>query len=61
MTSPLGFKVRVGCALFSFVDVNVMSYPKTDLLTASITAVSLSHMHQQKWELPRIRKGNHPH
>ena len=65
--SPLGFKARVGSALFTiFAEANVMYIPQDSplvlhLLTSWQPACSrsLPHMHVQRWDLAQIRTCNH--
>ena len=64
--SPLGFKARVGSALFAiFAEVNVMYIPQDSplvlhLLTSwrPVRSQSLPHMHVQRWDLARFRMCN---
>ena len=66
VTSPLGFKARVGSALFAiFAEANVMYIPQDSplvlhLLTSWQPACnrSLPHMHVQRWDLAQIRTCN---
>ena len=59
VTSPLGFKARVGSALFAiFVEANVMYIPQDSPLVLHLLASwqpvcsqSLPHMHVQRWNL----------
>ena len=59
MTSPLGFKARVGSALFAiFAEVNVMYIPQDSPLVLHLPTSwrpacsrSLPHMHVQRWDL----------
>ena len=63
MTSPLGFKARVGSALFDiFAEVNVMYIPQDSPLVLHlptswrpVRSQSLPHMHVQRWDLARFR------
>ena len=58
MTSPLGFKARVGSALFAiFAEANVMYIPQDSPLVLHLPTScrparsrSLPHMHVQRWE-----------
>ena len=64
--SPLGFKARVGSALFAIsAEVNVMHIPQDStlvlhLLTSwrPVRSWSLPHMHVQRWDLAQIRTYN---
>ena len=66
MTSPLGFKARVGSALFAiFVEANVMYIPQDSPLVLHLLTSwqpahsrSLPHMHVQRWDLARFRTCN---
>ena len=66
VTSPLGFKARVGSALFAiFAEANVMYIPPDSplvlhLLTSWQPACSrsLPHMHVQRWDLAWFRTCN---
>ena len=61
--SPLGFKARVGSALFTiFAEANVMYIPQNSpqvlhLPTSwrLVRSRSLPHMHVQRWDLARFR------
>ena len=63
VTSPLGFKARVGSALFAiFVEANVMYIPQDSPLVLHlptswwpVRSRSLPHMHVQRWDLARFR------
>ena len=63
MTSPLGFKARVGSALFAiFAEVNVMYIPQDSPLVLHLPTSwrpghsrSLPHMHVQRWDLAQFR------
>ena len=63
MTSPLGFKARVGSALFAiFAEANVMYIPQDSPLVLHLPTSwrpaysrSLPHMHVQRWDLARFR------
>ena len=67
--SPLGFKARVGSALFTcFTEPNIMYIPRDPPLVLHLLSLdswqrsqSLSHMHQPRWYLAQIRTGNHQH
>ena len=62
VTSPLGFKARVGSALFAiFAEVNVMYIPQDSPLVLHlptswqpVRSRSLPHMHVQRWDLAQI-------
>ena len=66
VTSPLGFKARVGSALFAiFAEVNVMYIPQDSPLVLHLPTSwrparsrSLPHMHVQRWDLAQIRTCN---
>ena len=66
--SPLGFKVRVDSALFTFCrgEYNVHSPRSTSGAThgrhrgGQQCSQSLPHMHQPRWDLARIQTSNHP-
>ena len=66
MTSPLGFKARVGSALFAmFAEANVMYIPQDSPLVLHLPTSwrparsrSLPHMHVQRWDLAQIRTCN---
>ena len=66
MTSPLGFKARVGSALFAiFAEANVMYIPQDSPLVLHlptswrpVRSQSLPHMHVQRWDLAQIRTCN---
>ena len=66
VTSTLGFKARVGSALFAiFVEANIMYIPQDSLLVLHLPtswrpacSQSLSHMHVQRWDLAQIRTCN---
>ena len=66
MTSPLGFKARVGSALFAiFAEANVMYIPQDSPLVLHLPTSwrlarswSLPHMHVQGWDLAQIRTCN---
>ena len=66
VTSPLGFKARVGSALFAiFVEANVMYIPQDSPLVLHLPTSwqpacsrSLLHMHVQRWDLAQIRTCN---
>ena len=61
--SPLGFKARVGSALFAiFAEANVMYIPQDSPLVLHLPTSwrparsrSLPHMHVQRWDLARFR------
>ena len=63
VTSPMGFKARVGSALFAiFAEANVMYIPQDSPLVLHLTtswqpahSQSLPHMHVQRWDLARFR------
>ena len=63
VTSPLGFKARVGSALFAiFAEANVMYIPQDSPLVLHLPTSwrpacsrSLPHMHVQRWDLARFR------
>ena len=63
VTSPLGFKARVGSALFTiFAEANVMYIPQDSPLVLHLLTSwwlarsrSLPHMHVQRWDLAQIR------
>ena len=63
MTSPLGFKARVGSALFAiFAEANVMYIPQDSPLVLHLPTSwrparsrSLPHMHVQRWDLAQFR------
>ena len=65
--SPLGFKARVGSALFTiFAEANVMYIPQESPLVLHLPTSwrparsrSLPHMHVQRWDLAQIRTCNH--
>ena len=62
VTSPLGFKARVGSALFAiFAEANVMYIPQDSPLVLHLLTSwwparsrSLPHMHVQRWDLAQI-------
>ena len=64
--SPLGFKARVGSALFAFfAEANVMYIPQDSPLVLHLLTSwwparsrSLPHMHVQRWDLAQIRTCN---
>ena len=64
--SPLGFKARVGSALFAiFAEANVMYIPQDSPLVLHLPTSwqparrrSLPHMHVQRWDLAQIRTCN---
>ena len=64
--SPLGFKARVGSALFAiFAEANVMYIPQDSPLVLHLPTSwqpvhsrSLPHMHVQRWDLARFRMCN---
>ena len=66
VTSPLGFKARVGSALFAiFAEANVMYIPQDSPLVLHLPTSwrpacsrSLPHMHVQRWDLAQIRTCN---
>ena len=66
MTSPLGFKARVGSALFAiFAEANVMYIPQDSPLVLHLPTSwrparsrSLPHMHVQRWDLAQFRTCN---
>ena len=61
VTSPLGFKARVGSALFAiFAEANVMYIPQDSPLVLHLptSCRSLPHMHVQRWDLAQIRTCN---
>ena len=66
VTSPLGFKARVGSALFAiFAEANVMYIPQDSPLVLHLPTSwqparsrSLPHMHVQRWDLARFRTCN---
>ena len=66
VTSPLGFKARVGSALFAiFAEANVMYIPQDSPLVLHLLTSwrparsrSLPHMHVQRWDLVQIRTCN---
>ena len=66
VTSPLGFKARVGSALFAiFAEANVMYIPQDSPLVLHLLTSwrparsrSLPHMHVQRWDLAQIRTCN---
>ena len=66
MTSPLGFKARVGSALFAiFAEANVMYIPQDSPLVLHLPTSwqlarsrSLPHMHVQRWDLAQTRTCN---
>ena len=66
VTSPLGFKARVGSALFAiFAEANVMYIPQDSPLVLHLPTSwrparswSLPHMHVQRWDLAQIRMCN---
>ena len=64
VTSPLGFKARVGC-LIRIAEVNVMYVPQDPPLVLHLLTSwqparsrSLPYMHVQKWDLAQIRTCN---
>ena len=68
VTFPLGFKARVGSALFTFLwrlmwctfsKIHIWCYTAQPLGSQQCS-LSLPHMHQQRWDLAQIRTGNHP-
>ena len=67
VTSPLGFKARVGSALFAiFAEANVMYIPQDTPLVLRLPTSwqparsrSLPHMHVQRWDLAWFRMCNH--
>ena len=62
VTSPLGFKARVGSALYAiFAEANVMYIPQDSPLVLHLPTSwrparsrSLPHMHVQRWDLAQI-------
>ena len=66
VTSPLGFKARVGSALFAiFAEANVLYIPQDSPLVLHLPTSwrparsrSLPHMHVQRWDLAQIRTCN---
>ena len=66
VTSPLGFKARVGSALFAiFAEANVMYIPQDSPLVLHLPTSwrparsrSLPHMLVQRWDLARFRTCN---
>ena len=66
VTSPLGFKARVGSALFAiFAEAKVMYIPQDSPLVLHFLTSwqpacsrSLPHMHVQRWDLAQIRTCN---
>ena len=65
--SPLGFKARVGSALFTiFAEVNETYIPQDSPLVLHLPtswqpacSQSLPHMHVQRWDLAQIQTCNH--
>ena len=66
VTSPLGFKARVGSALYAiFAEANVTCIPQDSPLVLHLLTSwqlarsrSLPHMHVQRWDLAQIRTCN---
>ena len=66
VTFPLGFKARVGSALFAiFAEANVMYIPQDSPLVLHLPtswqparSQSLPHMHVHRWDLAQIRTCN---
>ena len=57
VTSLLGFKARVGSALFTLSRGIHYTFPEVHLWCYML----LPHMHQQRWDLARIWTNDHPY
>ena len=68
LVTPLGFKARVGSALFALSGGICYTYPEIHFwcytcwpLGSQQCSRSLPHMHQQRWNLAWIWMGDHPY